>query len=270
MLVGASSQIIGRDHSASGISCQDKSSYWSSLDGQLAVIVLCDGAGSCARSELGAETLCTWFPAWITSQHDFWEVTEDIQRDRITKGFQIVLSKTASDAGVSLGDLSTTFLAVVAKIASDQLHFRIIHLGDGVGACLSGSGEVIVSRPDNGEHANETTFVTSRNAENSMRITRGTVPRGSGVILMSDGSGSSLYLKRKAALAPACAEMIAWLNDHDSSAVSEALTLNLKDILSLKTGDDCSLALLLDRYPEVPFALVLDHPQSERTDNNAD
>lgn len=261
MLVGASAQIIGKDHIEKGTPCQDRATWWSSENGDLAAIVLSDGAGSCSRSELGAEALCAWFPQWLLSQSDFWEASDEQLQERMGTGFQSILSETAANVGLPLREVSATFQAVVAGIAATELHFRILHLGDGVGACVSNSGEVILSQPDNGEHANETTFATSRHASRSLRITRGSVPRGSGFILMSDGSGSSLYLKRKAALAPACAEMLAWLNENDSAVVSEALTLNLTDSLSAKTGDDCSLALLLDRYPEAPFARVLDHPQ---------
>lgn len=168
------------------------------------------------------------------------------------------------DAGCLLHDLSSTFMAVVVRQLSDSLDYRIFHLGDGVVAGIGSDGRVVLSAPENGEFANETVFTTSSRLAVSLRVAAGELPRGSGFVAMSDGSGTSLYLKSRQALAPAIAEMLAWLNEYDSETVSIAIAQNLRELLCAKTGDDCSLGLLLDRDLSRPFTVELLHPQSEK------
>ena len=57
------------------------------------------------------------------------------------------------------------------------------------------------------------------------------------------------------------------LNDHDAHTVSTAVEDNLRQLVSAKTGDDCSLALLLDRDPSRRFSVQLPHPQSKETES---
>jgi hypothetical protein len=154
-------------------------------------------------------------------------------------------------------------MAVVVRRLPEQLDYRIFHLGDGIIAGIGSDGRVVLSAPDNGEFANETVFTTSSRFSESLRVIAGELPLGSGFVAMSDGSGTSLYLKARQSLAPAVAEMLAWLNENDSQTVSTAIEQNVRELLCSKTGDDCSLGLLLDRDPSRPFAVELSHPQPE-------
>jgi hypothetical protein len=128
-----------------------------------------------------------------------------------------------------------------------------LHLGDGVvGAeieCYSGGKTLLVlSSPDNGEFANETHFVTSENAVNSIRLYRGylTTPWRSfaGFILMSDGPESALFHKSSGNLAAACSKLLSACRELPAEEMQRQLTATLKHVISMKTGDDCSIAML--------------------------
>ena len=264
MLLGAFAYVIGRDHQDSGQPCQDRVACRTNIDGSQSMIVLCDGAGSCIRSELGAQDLCDWFPTWVDeAQIDFWSVQDRELVARVSTAITRRLELLASESGCYIRDLSSTFLAVVVRRMPESLNYRIFHLGDGIIAGIGGDGRVIISPPENGDFANETVFTTSSRLSKSLRVIVGELPLGSGFIVMSDGSGASLYLKARQSLAPAVSEMLSWLNDHDSETVSEAIEHNLREFLCAKTGDDCSLGLLLDRDPLRPFTVELAHPQPE-------
>jgi hypothetical protein len=265
MLIGAFAYVIGRDHEKRDQPCQDRVVCRTNADGLQSSLVLCDGAGSCERSELGAQDLCDWFPTWVDeAQADFWSLAPAELVSRAARGIATRLETLATEAGCLVHDLSSTFMAVVVRQSSESLDYRIFHLGDGVVAGIGSDGQVVLSAPDNGEFANETVFTTSSRLSESLRVVAGEMPRGSGFVAMSDGSGASLYLKSRQALAPAIAEMLAWLNEHDAETVSAAIEQNVRELLCAKTGDDCSLGFLLDRDPSRPFAVELLHPQPEK------
>jgi putative DNA methylase len=261
MFVGASAQITGTSHEALGTPCQDRAVSWSSDDGELGIIVLCDGAGSCSSSEIGAEILCDWFPKWVVSRTDWWSLSSAEIPEVLVPEMRARLEMEAKTRGVTFRSLSSTFLAVTAIREAGWVAYRILHLGDGIAACIGQDAQIVLSEPENAEFANETVFTTSSSAQKSFRVIEGTAQKGSGFVLMSDGSATSLYLKAKKTLAPAVAEVIVWLNDHDEETVSQALESNGKELFTQKTGDDCSIALLLDRDPENRFSVTLEHPQ---------
>ena len=264
MLIGAFAYVIGRDHESRGQPCQDRVICRTNIDGSQSSLVLCDGAGSCFRSELGAQDLCNWFPNWVDGETDFWLLPPAELVMRASKEITIRLEALATEVGCTTHDLSSTFMAVVVRQLPESLDYRILHLGDGIVAGIGSDSRVILSAPENGEFANETVFTTSSRFSESLRVLAGQLPRGSGFVAMSDGSGASLYLKARQALAPAIAEMLSWLNGHESQTVSMAIEQNLRELLCAKTGDDCSLGLLLDREPSRPFTVELLHPQPEK------
>lgn len=264
MLIGAFTYVTGRDHESRDQPCQDRVICRTTADGTRSALVLCDGAGSCIRSEIGAQYLCDWFPTWVDeAQVEFWTLLPAELVARVSAEISVRLEALAAESACLPHDLSSTFMAVVVRRLPEQLDYRIFHLGDGIIAGIGSDGRVVLSAPDNGEFANETVFTTCSRFSESLRVIAGELPLGSGFVAMSDGSGTSLYLKARQALAPAVAEMLAWLNENDSQTVSTAIEQNMRELLCSKTGDDCSLGLLLDRDPSRPFAVELSHPQPE-------
>ncbi len=262
MFHAASAFHIGRDHVQKGQPCQDRAATICSKDGSFAGAVLCDGAGSCARSEQGAERLCLWFRDWLPQvQETFWQLGPESLRRRLAAEITLQLEMRSAELSCSARDLSSTFLAVAVRRKEDYVEYRFVHLGDGIVAAIGGDGTVRLSSPDNGEFANETVFTSSPRLPTALRVDAGRLPLGSGFAIMSDGAGASLYLKASRSLAPAIPEMIGWLNDHDEAAVSPALHDALGQQLCAKTGDDCSIAIILDRDPACRFVVDWEPPK---------
>lgn len=92
-------------------------------------------------------------------------------------------------------DLASTLL--FAAIKGEQC--LIGHLGDGAIGGLYGNELKCISNPDNGEHANETYFVTTKHAERALKIIKGNIKEKDihAFVLMSDGSTEGLYSKRE-------------------------------------------------------------------------
>ena len=75
-----------------------------------------------------------------------------------------------------------------------------------------------------------------------LRLRRGRSEGPGSLLLMSDGMSESLYQYATGTPAPACRKVAQWLRDGDEEAVSQALEQNMKQVFSLRTGDDLSLA----------------------------
>ena len=244
----ASAAVVGRYHSARGEQCQDAVSHLSFDDG--GAIALCDGAGSCSSSLLGARDLSKWFPTWAKEHPDqLWDVPIESTSIAVSSEIFSRIRSLASKHRIYTHDLSSTFLAVVARRRAHLIEYRTFHLGDGVVASIAPDGQVILSPPSNGEYANETFFSTSPTLATSLRVSSGQLPHGSGFVLMSDGSAASLYLKSDQTLAPAVVDMLQWLKRFDPAAISAAIERNLEQVIAKKTGDDCSIAMMLEAPP---------------------
>ena len=152
---------------------------------------------------------------------------------------------TAVRLDCELKDLASTFLCV----ALTEESFFAAHIGDGViGAERDGELEVVTA-PDNGEFANVTTFVTSRDAASSMQVVHGDLGGYTGFVLMSDGTADSLFNFERRALARACRTLFRILSDAPTYAVANpSYKKELKRIMDLQireaTDDDCSVGLL--------------------------
>ena len=160
---------------------------------------------------------------------------------QITTSLSNVLSVEAHNNSCSYKDLSSTLLFVAVK----NDHYIAGSLGDGIfGVLTSKNNMEVLSHPDNGEYLNETFFTTSSNASKHFRIYRGELSDIIGFILMSDGSGESLYNRKDKYLSTVCTQVLEWLDDNLTHEVTDALCENLENIIRNKTTDDCSLNLL--------------------------
>ncbi len=271
----------GRSHVDSGVPCQDQVHFLRFPNGTV-VGALADGAGSASLSHYGAELLIEAASELAAREFDrIFKATNNLGTIRleIVGQLQSVLSEAATagldvtdsdrlrldfpprDTSLRLScevrDLASTLLLVAVK---DE-RFVALHLGDGV----LGTEVVLPSgrkagrplgRPDNGEFANETVFITSRSAAGALRIYRGRLENKartiSGFILMSDGPEASLYQRRTRTLAPACSKLLEACRSLPSDVMQEQLEATLKDVIVPRTHDDCSLVLLAAPHPGLP------------------
>ena len=171
---------VGTSHLKQQMPCQDYGGCKVLNDVILGVVA--DGAGSAKHADIGAKLVVktvlgylTGIEEWLQQRKRFWQLnpqplSEEQARKLFAKTVKKVvtaLEKQAASKGYSVDDLACTLLVVVATpnwVAAMQI-------GDGFIAvrCQQEAYQLLFP-PDKGEYINETTFVTSANALNAMRI----------------------------------------------------------------------------------------------------
>ena len=241
-------QVRGRGHEHEGTRGQDRTAYLSR--GGVQVLCLADGAGSATHSEYGAQAvvhegcalLAEQFADLITSDD------ADFSRRLILGRLHARLERVAGRLGCAVSDLASTFLAV----AVSNGRFIVVHIGDGVIGFVKNGALRVISAPDNEEFANQTTFVTSRNASAGTRLSRGSLDGVTGFIEMSDGTSASLYDFRTKTLAPACTKLVEAVGGAPVTRArnpehKKRLRRLVDTRLRQATKDDCSIAILARR-----------------------
>lgn len=171
---------VGTSHQKQHLPCQDYGGC-KVLD-KVIVGAVADGAGSAKYSDIGAELVVktvleflTGIEKWLQKRKRFWELnpqplSEEQARKLFAKTVKKVvtaLEKQAASKGYSVNDLACTLLVVVAT--PDWV--SAMQIGDGfiVVRCCQEEPKLLFP-PDKGEYVNETTFVTSANALDAMRV----------------------------------------------------------------------------------------------------
>lgn len=241
-------EVQGSGHKKHGIPCQDKA-YTLEKSG-VHVIALADGAGSAAYSHFGATCVVTLVSELLTSNfYTYWQCDDGRQvKNDLILALRQALENEAERQGCFVNDLASTLLAV----AVDGERYIVIHIGDGVIGYLDGDVLKVASAPDNGEFSNETIFVTSNDAIASMRLYKGTLNDKCAFILMSDGSGRSLYHNKSKHLASVTKKLMhrTCLLEHD--AMERQLHEALETVIAKNTQDDVSLAILAQPSKALP------------------
>jgi serine/threonine protein phosphatase PrpC len=238
-------QARGHGHLREGTPVQDRTKYLSR--GGVQVLCLADGAGSASHSQFGAQAVVDEGCAVLVDQFSEYAASKDgvqVKVDLLGR----LLAKMAAVAerhDVSPDDLASTFLCVA--VSGDR--FLGAHVGDGVVGYQKEGDLKVISGPDNAEFANQTTFVTSARALESMRLFRGSLDGVSGFILMSDGTGDSLYDPRTGDLAGACSKLIDAVGaapgrQSKNSEYKKRLRRLMNITIRNATKDDCSIGIL--------------------------
>jgi hypothetical protein len=192
----AAASVCGTSHQRHGVPCQDAQA-WDVLPSGAIVMAVADGAGSAVHSDRGssiAVQVATEF--WrdradelLAGLHqqseddplDGDEPREEMDRDSaftpmspLQTSAQAMLdcvlqaiSRAADQENWSIADLATTLVVV---IANDQTAIAL-QVGDGVAIVNDTTDQAIaLTIPRNGEYANETIFVTSPAARDTLQI----------------------------------------------------------------------------------------------------
>ncbi len=233
-------EVCGRSHEKTSMPCQDKTFY--STSNNVDIIALADGAGSAKLSHYGAETVIKAASEFISNNFDALISNEDGKQVKIEILNYLLdsLKSKSLELSCELKELASTFLMVAVK----ENVFLISHIGDGVIGYLKGSELKIASKPENGEFANTTTFVTSKDAISSMKLFKGNADNINGFVLMSDGTAESFYYKKDATLAPILIKMMHRnaILEHDK--MFENVKLSFDSVVVNNTQDDCSIAIM--------------------------
>lgn len=238
-------QVRGWGHLRDGTPVQDRTKYLSRAGVQ--ALSLADGAGSGQRSELGAQVVVDEGCAVLVERFREFAVSNDGAKVKVELLRRLCarVGAVADGHGLERRDLASTYIGVA--VSGDK--FLGAHIGDGVVGYLKHGELHVISAPDNGEFANQTTFVTTRDAAGSMRLFRGSLDGVSGFILMSDGTGESLFNQRTGQLAGACAKLItavgtAPAQQGQNSDYKKRLRRLVGTRIRNATKDDCSIGIL--------------------------
>lgn len=230
----------GRGHRKMQLPCQDKTCSLS--ENGVNVIALADGAGSERFSHYGAERVVRCVTALLVSRfQEYFECDDGRQvKKQIVAELMRELANEAERQCCEVRALAATLL--FAAVKGDG--FILGHIGDGVLGYLEGAELKVASAPDNGEFSNVTTFVTSAKALSSMRLYKGCINDISAFVLMSDGSGQSLYNNRNGTLAKGVKRLMYRTCLLNRDVMEEQLGKVLSSALVKNTQDDCSVAIL--------------------------
>ena len=234
----ASATLQGISHKFHGLPCQDEACTGQS--DSCAVAAICDGAGSCAHSELAAQALCRWIVCWLPDHFDeLYPLDDDALVDRVLEAGLPQLDRT----GLPRESCSCT-LVCAARHQDGRL--LILHIGDG----FVFSANEVLSYPENGLFAEETYFFNAASAASHLRVVRRRESGSTSLLLTSDGCGDALYDARSRAPVPAVAKLCHGIAQHTSEEVAAALKRNLEVVIARESDDDLSLAMLWCDPPE--------------------
>ncbi len=235
--MGAAVSTVGRGHIEKGLPCQDAAGV--SLDGDVAAIVMSDGAGSARHSEHGA-AIAVQTVTRVLRETAPWPTPESV-KEQVLAECQAEIAERANELGCPTTELAATlaFVAITGDICIAG------NLGDGVVAASRSDKLEVLIGPERGEFANETVFLTSRRANKCLRIImKKPLDDYDGFVVMSDGAAESLYQRREGTLAPALIRILSRFEEHASTVVTNDLRESVMPSLTSRTRDDCSLAAL--------------------------
>ena len=235
--------VAGREHLRTQMPCQD---YVAARESnEVTCISLAKGAGSRARSEIGAQVAVTATLAFVCKNFEsLWQNMDKhnakaAQRlvNRCLDAFRRKVAKLGGD----INDLACT----LSFVAYSRGRYLAGHLGDGVIASVDADGQLLaLSHPENGESANTAPLLTDHKAASRLRLYRGQIEATTGFAIMSDGTAQSLYDKSSSVPDPALQKLLEWNATLPRKKMREVLGDNLQQSIASKTEDDCSIGLL--------------------------
>jgi hypothetical protein len=230
---------IGKGHIDGDLPCQDAFAYASGAERLVAVV--CDGAGSASRSEVGAincsRTICDFLAAFEGPPE---AVCDRPVIEQAVEVARTCLASFANELALPIRELNCTLVGAVLYPKGGCL----FHIGDGVGVAEFDGVSPLVSFPENGEYANETYFVTQDDWKIHLRVLNFTNEITS-LALMSDGAMSFAF-KRTGLFGPFMDPVKSYLATVSTKEGSEALKETLAGEGTWKiTSDDKSLVLIM-------------------------
>jgi len=232
---------IGKGHIDAGLPCQD--SFATTFDNERLAAVVCDGAGSASRSELGASECANVICTFLTTAASVPAISVDQTFiEQAVKAARARIEIRALEASLPTRELACTLVGVILFSHGGYL----FHVGDGMAVVEFPDGSSILSMPENGEYSNETFFVTSDDWQPHLRITP-FVGQASCICLMSDGAMPFAINREKSGLfGPFINPVRTYLSTVTESEGSEALKATLADERTWSiTSDDKTLLVVL-------------------------
>jgi hypothetical protein len=238
----------GKYHLASDVPCQDSGSY--QVVDDFLIGVVCDGAGSASSGQAGAEFFSREVSRLIADAIRSGQFQQDAQADyraylaAIILTARAELNETAEARGLTLRDFACTLVGCVTSRAGGCF----FHIGDGFAICMQEDGGSVLSLPENGEHSDETYFVTDDSWSEHLRVTvLAEIGMGGVIGLMSDGTSPfAINRPRTGFYRPFIDPVVKFLKNASEENGSLALKNVLADEKTFEiTSDDKTLLLAL-------------------------
>jgi hypothetical protein len=216
------------------------------------VAVVCDGAGSVQQGRAGANFMARSLTERLSSTlHEDRRLLElqaagsarleAVLLDAI-EAVRGRLADLADSSEHALDDYACTLVGCVASPGGGCL----FHIGDGFAIVQGPAGESVLSRPENGEYADETYFVTDESWKDHLRLTPLAAPGHECVIgLMSDGTAPfAVDRARSGFFRPFIDPIAAYLRDATGPNGNEALRNLLESPRASEISSDDKTLLL--------------------------
>ena len=222
----------GRAHNKYNIECQDKIDY--SIQGNIASVVLADGAGSRRDSALLAEKITAEISKYLIKEYKCLIESNNTQKKVFEKIVNLVNTFDKKEY-----EIGCTLLAVVG----DEDRTLIVHIGDGIIIGANDRETKLVSYPENGESLNETYLCEHDMKMVHLRITK-MKSNYDTYFLMSDGVENSLWNRKTGEIAEAVSIMRKWMEQCDTDEINGLLDDAMINLFEKHSSDDLSLAVL--------------------------
>lgn len=235
----ASAIVQGVSHKRTNTKCQD--AILTLKKDRFIFLGVADGAGSKKEAYTAS-----WFILYVLVQEFENNLDKYLDSKNITNKILSYLENSllilAKYTKHNFDELSSTLL--FAFILEDE--YIIGHIGDGVIVNVTKDNKLnVLSKPENGEFANETFFCNTIEYKNRLRIYRGDINDiQNGLLLCSDGVEDAIYDYKEDKVVSVCSRMINWLDIYNEKKVSQALLHNLKSNVAKISSDDLSVVML--------------------------
>ena len=160
----AAAKTVGTSHLKVGAPCQDRFACAATPEG--VVLAVADGAGSAARSEIGAELAVTTVTDHLARALDGTAGDWSARLIEAARAARTTVLARAIEDGCASRDYASTLLVVVATAVGGAA----LQLGDGVIAYRDIDGWAPLFWPQKGEYANMTHFLTDDGAEGAWEV----------------------------------------------------------------------------------------------------
>lgn len=205
LLMGAS--IRGKSHAHSGRWRDD--AFHFDQTGAFTIMAVADGAGSCTLSRVGARIACDISVRSVKrflNQHHLTDLSEFVKTsvgeclESSVRNAILSLEEEARQRQIRSNSLSTTLILVLhARVGPNHL-IASLQVGDGTAALMRSSGEIrILGKPDQGEYAGQSLFLTSPGIKESLgsRVNQFTLKDLKYLAAMTDGIADDYFPLKK-------------------------------------------------------------------------
>src|SRR5438105_5500914 len=242
---------MGASHRKSAALCQDANAFLR-LDEDWLAIAVADGAGSAAKSELGAATAVNAAVTLLAESFYGYQLragSASAPFDPIAMQEMLVsvLAKSratvearAQECGIASSQLASTLIAIL--LGPDRIAAAQVGDGGAVIELADGRFETLL-KPDSGEFVNETTFLTSARAMKSIQFAALETPVKSIAVITDGLQMLALRFPEWIPFQPFFAPVFAFVRDQsdENTAYEEVRRMLQSDQVSSRTPDDVTL-----------------------------